>query len=301
MFSKTLGLSNNPFDPDLANGPQNLAGNPLRVDLHEALQPLFCWKLGGLEAKRAQIEGLLFGPRQPATKPTVVKQGIIVIRGGRGTGKTTLASYIKHRVLKDAVQPAGNWKFHEASFPAAENPANMQVFSTKLSEVRKNIETMVGQAQESIFLFLDDLPTNNLSGVINLFQDFNMHSQMYVVTTTDPTLLQAELDCSYAAKITIVETANVDAVDLQAYMADRVNLYRHPKRIEFDNVSPLFPWASSAPQRLLGNQAPNQPLRMLNKKLGREVEAQHEMLLQQDANIDIAAVPQTDLPRYLIP
>ncbi len=84
-------------------------------------------------------------------------------------------------------------------------------------------------------------------------------------------------------------------------MADRVNLYRDPKRVEFDNVSPLFPWALSALQRLLGNQAPNQPLRMLNKQLSREVEAQHEMLLQQDAHLDITTMPQTDLPRYLIP
>jgi Cdc6-like AAA superfamily ATPase len=300
MFSKTLGLSDNPFDPDFPNGPRNLAGNPLRVDQHEALEPLFCWKLGGLEAKRSQIDGLLFGPRQPIAKPASVRQGIIVIRGGRGTGKTTLASYIKRRVLKDAVQPAGNWKIHEASFPAAENPANMQVFSTKLSEVRKNIETMVGQTQESIFLLLDDLPANNLSGVINLFQDFNVHSQIYVVTTTDPTLLQSELDCSYAAKITIIETSNVNAVELHDYMADRVKLYRDPKRVEFDNVSPLFPWALSALQRLLSNQAPNQPLRMLNKQLSRDVEAQHETLLQQNPHIDITTLPQTDLPRYLI-
>jgi hypothetical protein len=295
MFQRTLALSDNPFDP----GSRNLAGNPLRIDQDSALMQLFCWKLAGLQAKQSQIEGLLFGPQRPGA--TAAKQGIIVIRGGKGTGKTTLASYVRHRILTEAVQPNGGWKCHETNFRAAEDPMRASAFSSMLDEVRKQIEAMAGQSGANVFLFLDDVPANRLISLINLFQDFNAHFQVYVVTTTDPNLDQAELDCSYAAKITIVETGNVNASDLLAYMTDRVKLFRSPPRIEFDNLSPIFPWVATAPQRLLGNQAPEQPLRLLNRKLSREVEQHHLTLLQKDGNVDVGTAVQTDLPQYMIP
>jgi hypothetical protein len=302
MFQKTLALSTNPFDPEIANGPQNLAGNPLRIDQHDddAVQKLFCWKLAGLEENRARIERVLFGPKQLGTQPAAVKQGIIVIRGGRGTGKTTLASFINRRVLKESTQPSGGWKPIETNFPATDDPTSIQDFSSRLNEVRERIKQKVGQPPDNVFLFLDDVPPGGLIGVITLFQDFKMHSQVYVVTTTDQKLSQNELDCSYAAKITIVETNNVNAVDLHSYMADRVGLYRMPKRTDFDKISPIFPWAQTAPDRLLGNQTSDQPLRLLNRKLSRQVEDHHEELLQLNPKVDIGAVAEADLKQYLI-
>jgi hypothetical protein len=299
MFQKTLGLSNNPFDPDDFPAMPNLSGEPLRVDEEPKLLDLFCWDVGDLLQSKLSIDRFLFG-LLPAGAQSPPKPGIIVIAGGKGTGKTTLGSYIKHRLLQSAA-PVGGWKDFRADFPSVDDPTRPTAFVDRMKVLRDKLSGSLGAMRENVFVFFDDFPPNSFGAVTNLYQDFKSHNQVYVVTTTDIGLKQNELNWSVAARVKLILTRNINASELQAYMMERVSRYRDPIRGEFDKLTKTFPWAMSAAQRLVGaNPNADQPLRLLNRWLSEEVALTHTDRAADPA-IDVATLPEKALAKLLIP
>lgn len=297
MLQKTLGLCTDPFDPD---DNRNLGGEPLRVDQEPKLMDLFCWKLAGLQQSKTAIDAFLFKLHNPNDKPAP-KSGIVVIVGGIGTGKTTLASYVKRRVLEESATPATAWKVRDVDFPGANDPTRPIAFVEGVTELRNYLNAAVGKPPENIFLFLDNMPSGGFGAISNLYHEFSRHTQVYVVTTTDRALKQEELNWSVAARVKLISTLNVNAAELQAYMAERVNIYRDPKRAEFDNLSKMFPWAATAVQRLVGvNPDSDQPLRLLNRWLTEDV-VQFHAKHTNDPTCDMGTLSQVELMTFMIP
>jgi hypothetical protein len=145
------------------------------------------------------------------------------------------------------------------------------------------------------------VPPAGFDAVLNLYQDFKDHNQIYVVTTTDVALAQKELNWTVAARVKVLQTRNVNVAELQAYIAERVALYRDPKRAEFDNLSKNFPWAMSAAARLVGaTPDADQPLRLLNRWLSEEVTDIHTKR-SADPAVDLPNLPQAALAALMIP
>jgi hypothetical protein len=299
MFQKTLGLSNNPFDPDDFPARPNLGGDPLRVDEEPKLLDLFCWELGGLQQSKLSIDHFLFGP-SPSASNVIPKPGIIVISGGKGTGKTTLGSYVRHRVSSSAT-PTAVWRDFWTEFPPDEDPTRPTAFVDGIKALREKLSGSLGSQRENVFAFFDNVPVNSFGAVSNLYRDFKFHNQIYVVTTTDAGLKQDELNWSIAARVKLIPTRNINALELQAYMAARVKLYRDPRRDEFDSLTKIFPWAMSAAQRLVGSD-PNadQPLRLLNRWLSEEIALAHTDRAADPA-IDVGTLSEVALAKLLIP
>ena len=242
----------------------------------------------------------LFKPTPPGVPP-VPKEGILVIAGGKGTGKTSLASFVKRRVLQKSSIPTVNWKDFETGFPWVADPTRPTLFVDRMTALRATLTGALSNGRENVFLFLDDVPPAGFDAVLNLYQDFKDHNQIYVVTTTDVALAQKELNWTVAARVKVLQPRNVNVAELQAYIAERVALYRDPNRAEFDNLSKIFPWAMSAAARLVGaTPDADQPLRLLNRWLSEEVTDFHTKR-SADPAVDLPNLPQAALAALMIP
>jgi hypothetical protein len=305
MYQKTLGLGDNPFNPQFPSLKLiDLAGSPLPLDRHyDALEPLFDRQIANIGESDDVICDLLFGVKpSEASQGNIVKRQIIFIfRGGRGTGKTTLSFYVKKLVEANVSPLQDKWHTKTQSFSANEDPPDIGAFRNKIDALHNEIIKDSGNDERSLFILLDNVPPRGFPRIVDLYEGCIQHFRVFVVTTTDKDLKQEHLD-SFQPLIRLIDTHNLDIKDVSTYVQDRVTHFRYPKRQEITQTSKLFPFATTAPQRLLGGpEGPSQPLRVLNRVLSREVEAHHTRLLRERPSIDVGTIPMTDLSKLLIP
>lgn len=292
MFQRTLALRTNPFNPQLP-GLNNLAGEPLRVDEHAELCDLLCWQMGKLPEHQERIKGLTANP---------MNQGIVVVRGGRGTGKTTLASYVKQQFLK-APAPQGQWAPFDEIFPLQEGPPNLADVETRLEALREAVVARCGDGPASVLLFLDNLPsggTELFQHVVNLYQSLNRYFRLALVTTEDENLTNANLEW-YAPTITPLDLQSSTRDDLHQYVRQRVSCFRDPNRAEIDATSELFPFAPEAVERMMGGtQVTQKPLRIMNHRFAKAIASRHDELVRSGEHDDVATLSPAQLAAVLI-
>lgn len=298
MFQKTLGLSDDPFNPTNFPPAENLAVAPLRVDEQPKLEALLCWDIGGFGEHKAEIERIIYGPLGQ-TSGAAQRSGIIAIVGGKGTGKSTLARYIKRRVTEAAAAGAA-WREYVERLPDSRD-LTQQSFASRFTALRSKLDGELAKTGERVLLVLDDLPERSFASVTELYMDLERHRRIFVVTTTDSSLTQKELDWSGGARVRVIETRNVNIDEAKAYVVARTKLYRDPARPEFERVSPTFPWAPSALKRHLGD-APGatQPVRVLNCNLSRDVNSYHANR-EHDQAVDMQTADEARLGQLMIP
>jgi hypothetical protein len=295
MYEKTLALKTNPFDPELPDpkGPRDLAGKPLLLDAHPELEDLFCWDLRDLRHCDDDAAEVLFG-MAPAKPAVVVNEAILVIRGSRASGKTTLASHFKRRILATFRSDSGAWVL----FQPKEGTSDAVGFRDQIKLLETEIKEKVGANPANLFVFLENVPELGFDRVTQLFARLEGHFRVFLMTTTDPNLTQDELD-TYEPKIALFETCKMNLADMEAYIRHRIKLFRSPVRQEIEQTSNLFPFGPTAPSRILGQK--DVPIRMVNRRLSREIVNHHKQLLANEPELDVARVPASKLPSLLIP
>jgi hypothetical protein len=294
MYQRTLALRTNPFNPAVpAAGIANLAGDPLRLDRHPELGDLICWEMGGLPAYQAWVDEMA---------EMALRERIVVIRGGRGTGKTTFASYVK-RKLSSAPAPKGKWSSWDLELPRSEGPVDIEELSARFEALKTAVVTKLGAGPGSVLLFIDNLPnggTDLFTELTNLYESLKCYFRAMVVTTEDQALSRDQLDW-YAPEIKLFEIENSTPSDLHKYVRRRVSWSRDPNRAELEAASELFPFAPEAVQRVMGGEnVPRQTLRVMTHRLAREIE-EHDSRLRADGGaIDVGLLSPDELAPLLI-
>jgi hypothetical protein len=294
MYEKTLALKTDPFDPKLPDpAPKDLVGNPLLLDCYPELEKLFCWELGDLLDFDTGAGEMLFGIT-PAKPSVVANEGILIIRGGRATGKTTFASHLKRRIL-DAQGPEGK---PLQLFTFEKSASNSGDFQQQMSAFESEIKGKLGPSRVNLFVYIENVPPLGFESVNALFEALNGHFRVYLLTTTDNDLTQYQLDWYYGAKIKLMETRNMSLKDVERYISHRVKQFRSFDRKEIEQASDVFPFGPTAPSRILGQK--DEPIRVVNRWLSRAIVSHHKRLLETEPDLDVAVAPASKLASLLI-
>jgi hypothetical protein len=106
MFQDTIALKNNPFSPNLSSSPKNrtrlryltnLDRMPLRLDqCADVLQPLLCTEILDFQTYVMKFREIMsaLGYGFDGEGKRAADSVLIVIRGAKGAGKTTLGAWI---------------------------------------------------------------------------------------------------------------------------------------------------------------------------------------------------------------
>jgi len=276
MFKETLGLCTDPFDPHLPDLPQlDLLGEALRLDKHAALRDLYCRNINGLlQGERRVMREL------QADRPGYVdRQAIIVINGGIGTGKSSFAYHLKSLITLHQRQGRA---WHEHELAVTTDPITQETmgglrgggFLDQLGAFEEEVSGSV-QPGDNLFLLIDNVPPRWFPSVVTLYKKFNAQFRIIVCTTVDPELKQDDLSYYYSPNVQLIEVDNVRAEDVETYVKERVSRFWDPKRSEFFETSPLFPFAPSAIPRIVDRRL---PMRMVNRRLHQELVQKHDEL-----------------------
>lgn len=300
-MQRTVALSTNPFDPDarmLPTVPQGLAdglgGNPMRVDLAPELAPLVCWQLGNLQELDREIGERLFESVDTG-RDSVRRQGIIIIEGSKGSGKTTFASHLRRRLLDTGPPGGGQWQNVIGSYPYdIDSPRDAE---SQMRALREQIKREVQPgANASLLAMIDDLPRDGFRFLLELYEAFSNYFRIFLITKeADPPLGDEILWARPWARV--IRMQNLSHEDVRKYVMQRVKHFRMPPGTQVSNASVLFPFEPDYAQKAIGDGSV--PLRVINRQFGDALIAHHRELSRQQG-FDVTRVPPAELPKYLI-
>jgi hypothetical protein len=246
-----LGLTDNPFDPRRLSGnePQYLGGlncGPLRVDLCDALEPLYFadfpiasryvtdWK--------DELAARGYEPGEIRSNSSFVK----VIRGPRGSGKTTLAARLL-RYLKTCGTPADPaWKPIDLTFPDSDItlPQTTEHEIDQLCREFGGALDGVGRGNWVCSL-VDNVTESSLGKVLAEFLKPRDFARVLVITSDQLKLLDGGDLHGYP--VVLDNDYKLEAVEAEAavaYAQSRVGYFRHkdyPDGTLCDQMFPLLP------------------------------------------------------------
>jgi hypothetical protein len=307
---KAFAFSDNPFDPSqplrgMANADrmQDLARSPLPVHQEPKLEELFCPAAGAFaEYLMVFVQRAALAGYRPGIPLTAKRSLLFLIKGPRGTGKTTLANVMVERLQRG--QPPGSWLCLELdeSGEGFESPAEQR---TALDALRARVK---GDNPAYCCVLLDDLFKENVLHALRFYAECRKgRGLVLILLTSDLALIRQKNWDDYKVKFEIFTTQELTPDQAVEFVKWRVQCFRQqvpPNLAAFslfpfeeqdlrEHIRPLEA-ADPAAQRPRDGSI---PLRQLGSTLDRALLNCMDIL---PADFDITKVPSTQVGRWLI-
>lgn len=298
-LKKSLGLSDNPFDPLMPGLNKRIAGDAMPVDQYPNLvERMFCAEVAGVREAEQKLRSALFGRRKD-DDGSQVRSAILIVQGVRGSGRTTLANLIRGWLLRRRTENADLWESCDLLFDCYTPPPATDDVRSKFSELQSALGKMIQNGSKQVVVVIDNLPCGYFNNVVSVYKSADRLNRVFVVTTDDLDLIESDLD-AYEPVIEPVTLTKLTAKDVRAFINKRVGDYRCnqvklPQSEEFN----LFPFASTAPDRAVGNGS--KPMRNVQQWLRRQIEERHDLLAGQGDALDVADLAAEALLQRMIP
>jgi hypothetical protein len=253
---KELGLTDNPFGPQRLRGPdvrylQTLDRLPLRVDICETVHPLFfCgFPLAATHFKewKRQLSGLGFEPGEELPNAGIVA----IIRGGRGTGKTTLAAKFLSYLRECHPESGPEWVDASQAFPDQDITRSLPT-SADIQKVCDDLRDALAKCPKggAVHALIDNVTEEILPKVMAEFQRASHCLRVFILTSDHLPLVDGDPD-QYNFPIPIIDF-KLDAVDEAAaiaYAQFRIDHFRVRSEPPVALCDPMFPLLEAAVRR----------------------------------------------------
>jgi energy-coupling factor transporter ATP-binding protein EcfA2 len=277
-MKETLNLNENPFDPE-CNG---LRCGPKPLGKKNGNGPdLICRQVAGFGKAESDLLRAVFRtrPETIAADAKIKRGAILVIVGPSGSGRTTLANLLHHRVF--ATGP--DWNCFPLEFDPYLPSLNVK---QRFASLRTSIGNLYGDGEGKAFVRIENLPADQFKFVMSAFIAFPNLLSVFVVTTSDEGLLTADL--AAPMWIEVVELKKLPEDEVGTLLKDRIPKYRAAdnEALKSESDLALFPFSLDAPK----NTA-NKPIQMVRHWAGARIDNQHDEL---DSRPDLVDARQAD-------
>jgi hypothetical protein len=235
----------------------------------------------------------------PKTLDQIGRSLIVLIRGLKGTGKTTLA----HRMMRwlMSCDPDGkSWK--QVTWEPDSEEQNAHEQSISLSQgFKPNVERM---GTGSFLCLIDDIKKEADSHIFKLFRDLLPGRVLFFfLTSTDPEI-RGKRYSNVNPPVTVYDTDILTPGRAVSYCKHRIDAVRWKEAFTWLSTHPLFPFTHeiieasvSSESSELWDNAGSVSLREFNVRFGDSLEFGRESL---GADFDIANVPADQIEQYLL-
>lgn len=310
MFQEIFALSDDPFRVVSefkgvdANLLSNLQKRPLLIHRDARLTDLFCDKAGpfGTHIKNFSTHLMLSG--YSATAPSVGHTHYIaIIAGGRGTGKTTLASYLIHELETIAEKAGAGWNLH--SDVSMDEADTAEEFKLKLDKLEHEIEHEMGKGDHCCVL-IDDVKESSLPDVLALHGRFELTRFVwFFITTNDLNLINQDFR-NTRYHIHKYAMSGLDPDQAVSFLTSRIVQFRDPQLPILQNGFLLHPYDAenvrSAVQKLERSNGDPTPitLRQFATHLSEHLRAKFLSIMQARPDFKIQGSGSKDLVDHQI-
>ena len=217
-----LAMTQNPFDPNVSTSRGRIRDQALILDEHAALLEHFCWDITDLRHDREKIDNILHGTPHPPEGPRgpVQQEQIFLIRGSRGSGKTSLASYIRLATAY-GVPRGSQWSILGHRFTPEMVPDEAAI-KGQIDRIQEEVLQQFGVTPGSVFVLLENVPWSRLNQVSSLYEKCALHFRLFVVTTDDTTEDADELE-SWSPPFEPIMRYPLKDEDVLTYVQHRVS------------------------------------------------------------------------------
>jgi hypothetical protein len=315
MYQETLALSDNPFGPradSIAPPPRDylkdLDRAPLRPDKRPELLPLFSEAAYEASKHLDEFRTVLFERGYSIDPPRRGDDSLIVlIRGDRGAGKTSLACRMIVEVLKTSKAGDNPWKRFELHAKEERQPVpDRAEYKAALAELDSQI--LENSAHDDyVCALVEDVTQDNFDQVADLYGKYQQTRTLIFFAITHDILLQARDFRSYPRRVQVFSLSPLLPEQADSYVSQRLEYFRDPKRAEIREISQLFPFCPDFIRRQFSEPNSNTvhttqnsiTLRVLNTNLRASLHSQH--LALKAGNVPpVANAPASQLSKYLI-
>jgi hypothetical protein len=295
-YDKVFALRYNPFSllgvlnlPDALGA--ELVSMPLQMEKDDRLVPFFSNEIYPATAKTRGYSDGSFG------QPKALSQHgrVILIRGEKGTGKTTLA----HRMMSWLKLCGDGW--HYKDWYGGGRNTEQQRASLETDFQRKIFDEGSGR----FLCLLEDIRNNADERLIEIYPQILPARTLCIFITTDDAELRKKAFGTFNPSVLICETKTLTAHQAVAYCRRRIGDARCDDAPAWIAQYPLFPFTEDIVQRcLLPSKTLNQYFDVPGSIGVRELNGVFALLLEDrlglDETFDIRGVPAEDAPAMLI-
>ena len=233
---------------------------------------------------RRQISPLrtAVGDPAPATAPYEAEKSrglsnlVAVVRGGIGSGKTTLAAKFLRYLLSCSGPDDPEWTDVGKSFP--DNDITRALTTEKeIEEVCGYIENALdGKGEENwAYAFIENVTKASLGSVLGVYDNAGSCTRVFILTTDDVDLVMD--DPAYPIEVADYQLGELDVDAAIAYARFRVDRFRHDDHRETQLCDSMFPllaevvrqWTERDPKATVSNPL---VIRVLNTVLSAKID-----------------------------
>jgi len=309
MFQDTIALKDNPFGPSFPVSHENrtrlkyltnLDRMPLRIDqCADELKPLLCTEILDFEAHMKRFHEVMtaLGYGFDGEGRRSLDSLLIVIRGARGAGKTTLGAWM---ISEFARLPGDPVRCLHLTEPAVDtDEARIKALCGLHDSV-----TQIPLGNH-VAALVENVSAVSLNSAIARFNDLQDWPRLFVLTTHNLKLLDAdEKTLGGTARIEVFTLRGITAADAESYVAHRLPQYREPRRAEIDAVSPVFPLPVGLAGRFVQQSEDagkdSVVLRGLNAHFRSRLARHAQLLRARPDHISVSSAPPDALVKYLM-
>ena len=313
---KAYGLRGNPFTladslpvdikNDLRDGLQT---SPLRMALEKLLLPYYCdavypkvkswkWTSTPFQTFERLMQERGYSDNPQAVDPKGHSR-IVLIRGPRGTGKTTLAQRMM-RWLMDCDPVENRWKYIDWSLnPEAHNA--LEQSESLISKFKVDVEQ---QGRGRFLCLLDNVIAGVDSEIFRVFQNLLPGRVLFFFITSYDRAILAKRYVNNDPSVIVYNTDTLMPEQAVAYCAERMTALRTETRPAWLAEYPLFPFTQDIIQRSLSpverglwEEPGSVALRELNVRFSELLDLNK---MELSPAFDISQVPVNEVEKYLI-
>jgi hypothetical protein len=279
---RDLGLKDNPFNPRLLRGGarrylQSLDRRPLRIDVCAAVEHLYFEELPVASKHLVDWVRRLADAGYSPGNPRGLSNLVAVIRGGTGSGKTTLAAKFLRHLLSCGGSDDAAWVDVGDSFPDTDITRSLPT-TEEIDKVCGSVgRALEGKGEDNwTYAFIDNVTEKSLGPILNVYDTAGSCTRIFVLTTDDVDLVVD--DPAYPIEVADYQLGELDVDAAVAYARFRVASFRHGDHLETPLCDSMFPLLAEAVHQWTGrdpNASAGNPLviRVLNTVLGGKIDS----------------------------
>jgi hypothetical protein len=295
-----LALLDNPFDPRWLSGEdprylQNLSLDPLRIDECEDISSLYFTGFPNMAAhetvwrQKLKVRGYQPGGKRPLASLAAV------VRGNRGSGKTTLASSFLRYLKTCRAEGETEWTSIQHIFRDVDMqhlPLSSEEICGGCAKIAADLDAV--SPRSWVCALIDNADDAALNRVLEVFRDKNHCPHVFVITTDHIEVIDKAQLIGYPVKPLDFPLKPLEPDDAVAYARFRIEHFRHPEHADEYLCDKMFPLLEVAVRRWntrMAGAAADVGNTLYIRNLNTDLSDRIDKLSEQFAQPDISELP----------